>query len=158
MKIRHDRGGFAAAIGAVLLVTMPYAQAATISRLTPPSQLFATGGASGSPVISRFVPGQRFDLQATVRPDPGTTITSVSFLVDGREVTSGPVNMQTAGLVAGLPAGTTVASLRALFDRAPRPSHTNGGGDDSPMARPRQARRQLRSRADHARRPAARRT
>ena len=38
------------------------ANALTISRLTPPSQLFATGGVTASPMISRFIQGQRFDL------------------------------------------------------------------------------------------------
>mgnify|MGYP003334564802 CR=1 FL=1 len=38
------------------------AQAApTVTRLTPPSELFASGQAE--PVIARFLPGQRFDLQ-----------------------------------------------------------------------------------------------
>ncbi len=54
--------------------------AAQISRLTPPSELFASGNAS--PVIARFLPGQRFDLQATIQPDPGQTISSFDFYVD----------------------------------------------------------------------------
>ena len=37
-----------------------------ISRLTPPSLLFSTG-VEGEPYVARFLPGQRFDLQATVR-------------------------------------------------------------------------------------------
>ena len=41
--------------------------APTVSRLTPPSELFSSGNAG--PVIARFLPGQRFDLQATIRPD-----------------------------------------------------------------------------------------
>ena len=41
--------------------------APTVSRLTPPSELFASG--QPEPVIARFLPGQRFDLQATVKPD-----------------------------------------------------------------------------------------
>ncbi len=53
---------------------------ARISRLTPPSELFATG--NPNPVIARFLPGQRFDLQATVQPDPGLTISSYNFYVD----------------------------------------------------------------------------
>ena len=36
--------------------------APTISRLTPPSELFASG--RPAPVVARFLPGQRFDLQA----------------------------------------------------------------------------------------------
>lgn len=60
------------------------AHAGLVSRLTPPSELFASGEAS--PVIARFLPGQRFDLQATIEPDPGQTITQVRFYVDGRLV------------------------------------------------------------------------
>lgn len=85
--------------------------APTISRLTPPSALFSFGDAN-PPVIARFLPGQRFDLQCTVRPDAGETITSVTFQVDNVNVTA-PVTLTTAGLVAGLPSGTTVASVRA---------------------------------------------
>lgn len=44
------------------------AHALSVSRLTPPSVLFASAGGESSPVIARFVPGQRFDLQATVHP------------------------------------------------------------------------------------------
>ena len=109
----------AGAVGAALLAAAPAATALSISRLTPPSQLFATGGATGGPVIARFVPDQRFDLQATVRPDAGTTITSVEFAVDGETVVNGSVNLQTTGLVAGLPAGTTVASVRAYSNSRP---------------------------------------
>jgi alkaline phosphatase len=92
--------------------------APTVSRLTPPSQLFATKGAESNPMIARFIPGQRFDLQATIQPDAGQTITSVEFSVDGIPVT-GSVSLTTTGLVAGLPAGTTSASLRAYANTIP---------------------------------------
>ena len=59
--------------------------AATISRLVPPSELFTSGHAA--PVVARFLPGQLFDLQATVQPDPGQTITNFTFFVDGQPVT-----------------------------------------------------------------------
>ncbi|AXQ28008.1 alkaline phosphatase [Solimonas sp. K1W22B-7] len=95
------------------------AQAApTVSRLTPPSELFRTSGASAAPVIARFLPQQRFDLQATVRPDAGQTITAVTFSVDGTPV-AGTVDLVTTGLVSGLPAGTTVATLRAYTNATP---------------------------------------
>ncbi|MBN8481412.1 MAG: alkaline phosphatase [Xanthomonadales bacterium] len=55
--------------------------ARSVSRLTPPSELFASG--NPAPVIARFLPGQRFDLQATVQPDPGRSITAFEFYVDG---------------------------------------------------------------------------
>jgi alkaline phosphatase len=117
-------------------------QAATVSRLTPPSELFASG--TPDPIISRFLPGQRFDLQATVQPDAGDTVTRFEFYVDGRWVNgplpiSGPNDSRLAKnslvtetgapatciregkttgaagcvLAAGLNAGSAVVSFRA---------------------------------------------
>lgn len=87
------------------------AQNAAITRLTPPSELFATGNAA-APIVSRFLPGQRFDLQATVTPAPGRTVTQVRFFVDGWPI---PGNVAlTPATVAGLPAGTTVGTRRAF--------------------------------------------
>ena len=95
----------------------------TVSRLTPPSQLFATNGAESMPMIARFIPGQRFDLQATVSPgDPINTIASVQFKVDN-VVVPGSVTLTTTGLVGGLPANTAVASLRA-YSNTIRGIHT----------------------------------
>jgi len=52
--------------------------APTVTRLTPPSELFSSG--TEGPVVARFLPGQRFDLQATVRPDDAAkTITAATF-------------------------------------------------------------------------------
>jgi len=90
--------------------------APTVSRLTPPSALFTFGDPS-PPVIARFLPGQRFDLQATVRPDAGQTITSAIFKVDGVTV-SGAVTL-IPGTVAGLPANTVSPTLRAYSSTAP---------------------------------------
>jgi alkaline phosphatase len=104
------------AIASVLAVSVEAAP--TISRLTPPSQLFATNGANSYPMIARFVPGQRFDLQATVSPDAGQTITAVQFLVDGNPV-AGTVALTTTGLVAGLAANSAVATLRAYSNLTP---------------------------------------
>jgi alkaline phosphatase len=53
-----------------------------VTRLNPPSALFSMGDAS-PPYISRFLVGQRFDLQATIQADAGETITSASFKVGG---------------------------------------------------------------------------
>jgi alkaline phosphatase len=87
--------------------------APVISRLTPPSTYFVTGGVSSLPMIARFAPGQRFDLQATVRPDANQTIGSVTFQVDGRALRTGVIQaLQTTGLNAGLPANTAIASVR----------------------------------------------
>lgn len=91
------------------------AQAApTVTRLTPPSELFSSGQAA--PVIARFLPGQRFDLQATIRPDDATKqIKDVVFAVDGKTVAES-VALKTceAACLKGVPANATLASIRAF--------------------------------------------
>ena len=112
---------------AIASVLAAQAQAApTISRLTPPSQLFATGGVETTPMIARFVPGQRFDLQTTVQPNAGATVSSVEFKVDGISVATvlpgaplGTTAMISSGLVAGLAPNAVVASLRAYANTVP---------------------------------------
>ncbi len=84
--------------------------APTVSRLTPPSLRFSTGE-SGAPYISRFWAAQRFDLQATIQPDAGTTIVGAQFFVNNRPV-EGTVTLLPA-TVAGLPANTVCPTLRA---------------------------------------------
>ncbi len=107
----------AGALGVALATAAGASPAAPqVTRLTPPSELFNSG--APSPVISRFLPGQRFDLQATVIPDTGATIKSVRFSVDGRAV-RGTVTLKIDGLIPSLPAGTTVASLRAHDEARP---------------------------------------
>jgi len=73
--------------------------APSVSRLTPPSELFSSNNPN-PPVIARFLPGQRFDLQATVRLDPGATLKSFVFLVDGIE--THPAAATTSILASGL--------------------------------------------------------
>jgi alkaline phosphatase len=114
------------AVALALAVSAAGAQAApTISRLVPPSNpLSATAN-----TLARFLPGQRFDLQVTVQPAAGTTVTSVEYKVDnvtvpGGLITVGGVNaanagVKTTGLNAGLAAGTAVVSLRAYSNAAP---------------------------------------
>jgi alkaline phosphatase len=88
--------------------------APTISRLTPPSGLF-TYGDPLPPIISRFLPGQRFDLEATVQPDVGQTITRVEFRVNGRTV---GVGADRAATVVGLAANTVCSNRRAYSQTA----------------------------------------
>jgi alkaline phosphatase len=83
----------------------------TISRLSPPSALF-TFGDSGAPYISRFLKGQRFDIQATVQPSTGLTVTSVDFQVDGTSV--GTVNSSTGGRTSLMSAGLTGVSANSV--------------------------------------------
>jgi len=103
---------------AVLGVLAGDAFAARISRLTPPSELFASG--EESPVIARFLPGQRFDLQMTVEPDPGRTIVSFDFVVDDQstlrpfwvdgELIHDPRAMLTSTVTETGPAATCIAA------------------------------------------------
>jgi len=87
--------------------------APTVTRLTPPSELFTSGRAD--PVIARFLPGQRFDLQASIKPDAGQKITAARFLVDGKPVAA-PVALRdcASGCVKGVDAATAIATVRAL--------------------------------------------
>lgn len=84
--------------------------APSVSRLTPPSNVPVAGAAT----LSRFFPGQKFDLQATVRPDAGQSITRFEFAVDGVPVPAAAAvkSLVTTGLVKELPVGTAVVSLR----------------------------------------------
>ena len=87
-----------------------------VTRLTPPSSLFSFGDPQ-PPVIARFLPGQRFDLQATISPDAGQTIVGVQFYVDDDAV-PGAITLVRA-TVTGLPANTVVATLRAYANLSP---------------------------------------
>lgn len=99
----------AAACGAALA-------APVVSRLTPPSLLFSTD-VSGAPYIARFLPEQRFDLQATVQPDSGQTITSAVFKINGKTV-PGTVSLLTAN-ANGVAANSVAATLRAYSIKKP---------------------------------------
>ena len=88
--------------------------APTVSRLTPPSELFSSQQAA--PIIARFLPGQRFDMQATLRPDdPSKTILEVRFAIDNIALNL-PVALRgcSSGCVANVPTNASIATLRAL--------------------------------------------
>ncbi len=103
-----------AALGLSSAMTPAAEAAPVVTRLTPPSQLFATGGAESRPIVARFFAGQKFDLQATVVPDENMTVTGFEFRVDGRpiNVPAAARSIVTTGLVSGVPAGTAVVSAR----------------------------------------------
>ena len=118
----------AAATAAAFLSAFGEAQAApTVSRLTPPSNPIL----STASTLARFLPGQRFDLQATLQPSTGTTIASVTFAVDGGPVATltndgtaanqfaANTSLLKTGLVTGLATGSVVASLRAYSNGNP---------------------------------------
>src|SRR5437870_8565704 len=75
-KTHIRRGISALAFASAAMSYLQLADAApNITRLTPPS-----ANDPNPPYIARFLPGQRFDLQATISPDAGQTIVSVQFL------------------------------------------------------------------------------
>ena len=96
--------------GALLSVTQFSEAAPRVTRLTPPSALFSFND-STPPIIARFLPGQRFDLQATISPEVGKTITSAQFLIDGTVIPA--VVAWAPATAAGQPANTLVATVRA---------------------------------------------
>jgi len=86
----------------------------TVTRLTPPSELFTSG--RSHPVIARFLPDQRFDLQATIKPDDESkSITGAKFLLDGilikQEVA---LKNCITGCLSGIPKNSTIATVRAI--------------------------------------------
>src|SRR5437667_1054849 len=111
-SINHIHRGISALVFAsAAMSSLQLAQAAPkVTRLTPPSALFSAGDPN-PPIIARFLPGQRFDLQATISPDAGQTITSAQILVDGATI-PGTVSGAVA-TVTNKPANTVIASLRA---------------------------------------------
>lgn len=113
-------GGLSAAAAAALLSPAPAVAAPSISRLVPPSELFASGNAQ-PPLIARFLPGQRFDLQATVLLDAGTTLAELQFAVDGVPLKPAPGTGRVVTSGLSLPAGrnAAVGSQRAYSNAKP---------------------------------------
>jgi alkaline phosphatase len=108
------------ASAALLALSAAAALAApTVSRLTPPSELFSSGNAA--PVIARFLPGQRFDLQATLRPDDAAkSITAARFAIDGKAVdASVALKSCASGCLPAVPTNATVATVRAVSSTKP---------------------------------------
>ncbi|CAN5540821.1 hypothetical protein BH11PSE7_BH11PSE7_33510 [soil metagenome] len=103
----------ACAMALTLLVGAAVQAAPAVSRLTPPSELFASG--RPAPVIARFLPGQRFDLQATLRPDDGASITGARFMIDGKAMDL-PVSLRSCatGCLASVPKSASIATARAI--------------------------------------------
>jgi alkaline phosphatase len=94
-------------------VTSGARAAPSVSRLTPPSELFSSG--RPEPVIARFLPGQRFDLQATLRPDAGQRIAEARFYIDGKPVAAvHALRGCEAGCLKDLPAAAAIATVRGV--------------------------------------------
>lgn len=105
-----------APIAALAVTAASLCAAPNITRLNPPSALF-TFGDSTPPYVARFLPGQRFDFGATISPEPGKTIASVKFSVDGVKLKN-PVATVPA-TASGQPAGSVSATLRAFSHSKP---------------------------------------
>ncbi|MEI6399686.1 MAG: alkaline phosphatase, partial [Pseudomonadota bacterium] len=120
MKLSNPPSKFwMSALGlAALCATQAFA-APTVTRLTPPSEMFSSGNTA--PVIAQFLPGQRFDLQATVRPDDASkTITSAHFSINGKDVKADvSVKACEAICLKGISANTAVVSSRAISVEEP---------------------------------------
>jgi alkaline phosphatase len=101
-----------------MAATVPAHGSPAVSRLTPPSELFSGGRAD--PVIARFLPGQRFDLQATLRPDARMQLKDVHFLLDGKPVLA-PLALRTCteGCAKGVPPDAVIATVRAISVSVP---------------------------------------
>lgn len=111
--LNYHPARLACALASTWLACAAYA-APIVTRLTPPSELFSNG--QPAPVIARFLPGQRFDLQATIRPDDASQqISSAVFAVDGKTIAA-PVALKTceAACLKGVPANAMLASVRAF--------------------------------------------
>ncbi len=107
----------ATSVAALLAAGAMTANAApTITRLTPPSQFFATSGSQHAPMIARFVQGQLFDLQATVRPDSGQTITKVQWSMDGKPLryNENKASLVPATVITATVPGAVAASVRGV--------------------------------------------
>ena len=113
MKLKTQLLSLVALSGLLATTTLA---APKVSRLTPPSALFSYGDPK-PPIIARFLPGQRFDLQATISPDDGSLIVGAQFVIDGARL-GGSVTLAAAD-VAGLPANTYIATQRAYSNSTP---------------------------------------
>ena len=112
---RHPRMLAGMGTAALALLACASAHAApAVSRLTPPSELFSSGQAA--PVIARFLPGQRFDLQATVRPDDASrSITAATFAINGKALAN-TVAIKTCDkdCLPKVPSNAAIVSVRAV--------------------------------------------
>jgi len=103
----------------LVLLTANAMAAPQVTRLTPPSELFSSGNAA--PVIARFLPDQRFDLQATIVPDAtDKSITKATFYMDGVEIKL-PVSLKNCatGCLPKVDKNAAIVTLRAISNTKP---------------------------------------
>jgi len=100
-------------IAAAILLASTAQAAPAVTRLTPPSELFANN--RPLPIAARFLPGQRFDLQATIKPDAGQRVSEARFFIDGKPVEIATTLRDCAsGCVKDITPETAIASVRAV--------------------------------------------
>ena len=98
-----------------LLLTAGFASAQpVVTRLTPPSALFSSGEAA--PVIARFLPEQRFDLQATIQPDDASKNSlKAEFAIVGQVVQASVALRDCVnGCLPHIAKNTAIATVRAI--------------------------------------------
>ena len=85
-----------------------------VARLTPPSELFSNGQAA--PIVARFLPEQRFDLQATIKPDDASkSIIKAEFAIDNQVLKiSTALRDCSTGCLANISKNSAVATVRAV--------------------------------------------
>jgi len=90
-----------------------------VTRLTPPSELFSSG--QPAPIIARFLPEQRFDLQATIKPDDANkSITKAEFAINNQVVkVSTALRDCSTGCLPNVPKNSAVATVRAITIKTP---------------------------------------
>ena len=90
-----------------------------VTRLTPPSELFSSG--QPAPIIARFLPEQRFDLQATIKPDDANkSITKAEFAINNQLVkVSTALRDCSTGCLPNVPKNSAVATVRAITIKTP---------------------------------------
>ncbi len=118
MKFLNPCNPIATAFLGALLVQSALA-APTVTRLTPPSELFASS--RSAPIIARFLLDQRFDLQASILPDdPSKSITKVEFALNGQKLQM-PTSLRDCaqGCLPQVAKNTGIASLRAFAVKKP---------------------------------------
>ena len=117
--LKNSRRSLVATASLLSLASLSVLAAPTVSRLTPPSELFSSGRAA--PLIARFLPDQRFDLQATLRPDQADkSITAANFAIDGKTVDATVALRSCAtGCLSGVATNATIATVRAVSNSKP---------------------------------------
>ena len=102
-----------------LILTSSVWAAPQISRFSPPSELFKSK--KELPIVARFLPDQRFDIQSTIIPDSDKEkITKVVFYLDDVELKL-PLSIKycDTGCVTQVPKNTAIATIRAFSTLKP---------------------------------------